>query len=115
MKKLFALCSVILLLLISCSKDDGKDVVDCFGEGLLMNVTHTVENENVVNFQITYNGSHILKNTVIWDFGGGNVETITGTTATHAYLQSGSYEVKANVSLVSPDCTFALKEDVTIN
>lgn len=105
MKKLFALCSVILLLLISCSKDDGKDVVDCFGEGLLMNVTHTVENENVVNFQITY----------IRDFGDGNVETITGTTATHAYLQSGSYEVKANVSLVSPDCTFALKEDVTIN
>lgn len=113
MKKLFFLCST-LLILCSCSKDDGKDIVDCIGESLFVNVKHTVEDETV-NFKVEYSGQSTLKNTVTWDFGDGKVETITGNMATHIYSQSGSYKVKASVSIENPNCTFDLKEDVTIN
>lgn len=103
------------LLFLGCSKDDGKDVVDCIGQSLFADVHHTNEGGTNVNLNVSYKGSHTLKNTITWDYGDGKVETVNGTTTSHTYAQPGSYKVKASVSLVSPDCTFEVKEDVTVN
>ena len=114
--KVFNVCTIGLLFIAGCSKDDGKDVVDCFGESLMMNVHHNVSTENpkTVNFNVTYSGSHTLKGAIKWNFGDGTIVTVNGTSTSHTYTQAGSYNAVASVSLVSPDCTVDVKESVVV-
>lgn len=114
--KLLNLFAFSAFLLIGCSKDDGKDIVDCVGESLLAKVHATVDapNPKMYDFSVSYSGSHTLKASIRWDYGDGTVETVNGTVTTHTYKTAGTYTVKASVSLVNPDCTFDLKHNVKV-
>lgn len=116
MKKNFSLWIAVILILTACHKDDGKSIVDCFGESLFVNVHHSIaaENPKQVNYTITYSGSYSLNTTVVWKFGDGTEQTLTGTQATHIYSQPGNYTATAVVKLNGPSCTFNVNEHVTI-
>ena len=114
--KLLNLFALGAFLLVSCGKEDGRDIVDCVGESLLAKVHAVVDapNPKMYDFSVSYSGSHTLKAAIRWDYGDGTVETVNGTFTTHTYKTAGTYTVKASVSLVNPDCTFDLKHNITV-
>lgn len=105
----------VITLTVSCGKED--DIVDCFGESLLLSIHHykSAENLKEVNFTVKYSGDHPFDNTVKWNFGDGTpVQTFTGKEAKHTYQNPGSYTAKATVSLNNGKCSYDLDETVTI-
>lgn len=119
MKKLnFALVVFSLAWLGSCGSDDGN-VIDCLGENLFMDVSHSVDAEDprTINFTYSYEGEKTLDNKIHWDYGDGKSETVTGTTATHTYTQAGTYTVKTKPTLRKGDgsCSPELERHLTIN
>ncbi|MHA3788679.1 PKD domain-containing protein [Flavobacterium hauense] len=119
MKKLnLALVLFSLAWLGSCGNDDGN-VIDCLGENLFMDVSHTVDTEDPhkISFTYSYNGEKTLDSKINWDYGDGKKETLTGTTATHTYAQPGKYTVKIQptVRAGGGSCSPELERHITIN
>lgn len=108
---------VSFFLIVACSKDDGKDAVDCFADALFVDGHHSAsaENPHTINFNVTYSGTNTLDNTIKWDYGDGNVQTVAGVTTSHTYTQPGTYAVKASVSVNNASCTHQVRETVNIN
>lgn len=119
MKKLkFLLLAIIVGTMSSCGDDDTKSIVDCFGESLLISVDHEkVEtNPKQVNFEAKYFGDHDLDGTIKWNFDDGTpVQALPGTTASHTYVNAGTYHATATVILNGGGCSYDVKETVTVD
>ncbi|WP_333663140.1 PKD domain-containing protein [Chishuiella changwenlii] len=120
MKNLFILILSLLFsmtIISSCSDDDVKEAVDCLGENLLLSIDYTTASENnqQINFTLSYYGDKTLDKTVKWDFGNGApVQTSTGTTTSYTYTAPGTYHVKANISLNNGNCSYDIHKTVNI-
>jgi len=119
MKKGILLLFVIAMIqLHSGCKKATTDAIDCFGESLLISLTHTADatNSKLINFQITYSGSYTVQS-VEWQFGDGSTATVNGLTTTHTYTANGNYTVKANVNIKNGGntCTSSPEKNITIN
>ena len=106
-----------MFLFFSCKKD-AEEVIDCLFEAGHFDFTHEVDGQDTktVHFKIEYAGDKNLDNSIKWDFGDGQVQTLNGTTQDHTYDASGSYTVKAEVTLRNGDayCTTQITEKVNI-
>ncbi len=123
MSKLKLLSIVLLSVctgIFSCSDDDPDNVIDCLFEGAYFKINHTADSNNVktITFTVTYDGEETLDNNIKWDFGDGSAEqTISGTTATHTYTNSGDYTVKIKPTVRNGDayCTVEKELNITVN
>lgn len=118
MKKSLLLLSLAVIAITACSKSEAGDVIDCLGFSFYLNAHHSAAegNPKLINFNVTNtNTEHPLNDNIRWDFGDGNVKTVTGTTVSHTYAQPGTYNAKASVSLQGTGCSYDLKENVTIS
>lgn len=113
---MFLMLSVFVFELNSCSKSEDEHVVDCFGDSVLTQLKHTVDDGNPkeIDYSIQYSGSSTVSS-VKWDFGDG--KTATGTSVTHQYTAAGTYEVKADVTFAKDgsSCTVSPKKSITVN
>lgn len=116
MKKYLFLLSAVFAL-GACSKDDGENALDCLADAIYVDVHHSAsaENPRIINLNVSYDGDNTLDNTIEWDYGDGNTQTVTGASTSHTYSQPGTYTVKASVSVNNGSCTHGVKETVTIN
>lgn len=120
MKKLSILLLALFFTTItisSCSDDDVKDVVDCFGQNLLTTIDHSsaAETPQQVNFTLNYFGELSLDNSLRWDFGDGTpLQTVNGNTTSHTYTAPGSYHVIAKVSLNNGGCTYDITKTINV-
>jgi hypothetical protein len=116
MKKINILfLAFIVVGILSCGKEE-DDIVDCFSQSLLLNIHHSTATDNAkqINFNVTYAGNESLESNIQWDFGDGtSVQTVSGVTASHVYVNAGSYQVKAVVK-IKGSCSNDLKESVTV-
>lgn len=101
----------------SCSKDEDKAVIDCFGESLLIQLKHTSDatNPKIINYSIQ-NDNDSAVTSVKWTFGDGKTETINTASGavSHTYTAAGTFEVKADV-ILSTGCTVSPKKNITVN
>jgi len=112
---------VIALLLfanVSCKKSL-DNAVGCFGESLLMNITHTASpgNPKEISLAISYSGSFEVQS-VVWEYGDGSTQTIPGNTpAVHIYTAGGAYTIKAKVSIkkAGSSCLIEPTKGITVN
>lgn len=106
-----------VLLSLSCKKM-AEGVIDCLGESLLTSVHITTDNTNskLVQLEARYHGNYTVTS-VFWDYGDGSSATTSGKTSDHTYAASGTYEVKAKVTIVhnKAKCEISPKKSVTIN
>jgi chitodextrinase len=118
MKKITAILMFTMAFFVatSCSKSDDEHIVDCFGDSVLTELKHTVDDGNPkeIDYSIQYSGSSTLTS-VKWTFGDG--KTATGTSVTHQYNAAGTYEVKADVTFTKDgsSCTVSPKKSITVN
>ncbi len=117
MKKLgaFFLCAVVLSL--SCRKAT-EDTIDCVVELLFASISHTSNPNDAkeITLMVNYAGGYNIS--VEWEFGDGTSETKVGTTATHRYVTSGTYEVKANMTLSGENhtsCSTSKSKTIDVN
>lgn len=119
MKKII-LNSVIALFLIvlgsSCSKEQ-REEIDCALELLNLDIHHQENDANplLLTFDVEYTGNKVLLDEIIWDYGDGVVETLSGVDASHTYTEPGDYKVTATVTIQDRDelCILELEENVT--
>jgi hypothetical protein len=112
------LCFVALLILnVSCGKDDIEKGIDCIGESIFEKVTHTADGANPkkINFAVEYSGSKTLKS-VKWTFGDGT-PAVEGVSVSHTYSAAGTYSVKADITVQEGKgtCTSSPVKSVTVN
>lgn len=115
MKNIFYIL-LIAIMCSTCSKQI-EDVIDCFGESLLLDVHHhNVQTDpKQVNFNVTYSGDHNLDTTIKWNFGDGTPsQNVSGVSTSHTYSTAGSYTVKATITLNNKSCSYDVAESVTI-
>ncbi|MGB5403101.1 MAG: PKD domain-containing protein [Robiginitalea sp.] len=90
----------LLFLMFACNGDD--DVfqgIDCEQEiGLVQIEDDSAQGGMTVQFSIQYSGNQSVR-AVNWDFGDGTKDS--GTSVSHLYINSGTYQVQAQVSLGS--------------
>lgn len=115
MKRIFAVV-IIAFLSISCSKHDDEEIVDCFGESILIQLKHSVDgaDSKKINYPIEYAGTKTITS-VKWTFGDGT--TGEGMNVSHTYAAAGTFEVKADVTTKegSSACTSSPKKSITVN
>ena len=106
----------IMALSYSCKKD-AEHVINCLFEHFSIDHTIDAQDPKTVTFTVSYDGEHTLENSIVWNFGDGHTETISGTTAVHTYSASGTYEATARVTVTEGDsyCTHNPTESVTVN
>lgn len=120
MKKLSILFLSLLFTtttLSSCSDDDVKDVINCFGQNALTKIEHSSSTLNTlqVSFTLDYFGDLTLDNSLKWDFGDGTpLQTATGNTISHTYASTGTYTVVAKVSLNNGGCAYDTTRTITV-
>ncbi|SMC37557.1 PKD domain-containing protein [Moheibacter sediminis] len=103
--------------LSSCSDDDVKDVVDCFGQNLLIEINSFTDPNNSlhIDFKFSYYGEMALDNTVNWNFGDNTpVQTASSDIISHTYDQPGTYTVTLNVSLNNGQCDYDINKTITV-
>lgn len=90
----------VLFLMFACNgDDDASSVIDCEREiGLVQIEDDSAQGGMTVQFSIQYSGNLSIT-AVNWDFGDGTKDS--GTSVSHLYINSGTYEVQAQVSLGS--------------
>lgn len=100
-------CALLCVALIfnSCKKA-AEDAVDCFGQSLFVSFNHNQNDTNSrkVDFTIKYAGKLPIAS-IRLEYGDGQSQTISGSTASHTYNAAGNYEVKAWVTLQNGDGT----------
>ena len=105
-----------LMVSESCKKT--KEAIDCFGESLLVSMTHTADGSNPkkVDFTINYSGDFEFQN-VKWEYGDGATETISGKTASHTYAEAGTYEVRWTVTIKhdKETCSPSYQKSITVD
>ncbi len=110
--------ATILFLNFSCSKDDVKKGIDCVAESLNVHLKNTTDPANAkkMDYAIDYTGSYTLTS-VVWTYGDGTTETVTGPTVSHIYPAAGTYTVKAVVNIKNGNetCSSSPTRSVTIN
>lgn len=116
--KIYRLTAALLLIVIvtlSCSKDI-EGAIDCATEGILLDVEHAADAQNVklINFTLHYSGEKTLNNSVSWNFGDGQVQTFTGLTASHTYTAAGTFIAKATVKFNGGSCSVDVRETVSV-
>ena len=116
---IIAMLLVAISISFSACKKDTEDFIDCFAEGALVHINHTVDTQNskTIHFEVTYSGDHNLDNSIKWDFGDGTVETLNGATAQHTYSATGTFHAKAEITVRNGDawCGHDLTETVDVN
>ncbi|MBO9582749.1 MAG: PKD domain-containing protein [Flavobacterium sp.] len=120
MKKIttILILTVAFSIITSCSKSDEENIVDCFGDSILTELKHPVDETNPkkIDFSIEYFGSDRTLSNVKWTFGDG--QTATGISVSHTYSAAGSYTVKAEVTTKkgnSSECTHDKTKTITVN
>ncbi|WP_163409970.1 PKD domain-containing protein [Flavobacterium ajazii] len=121
MKKFTAILMLVSLSFIanSCKHDD-EHIVDCLEDSLLTELKHSPDpsNSKVINYSIQYSGTNKITY-VKWTFGDGTpVKNIkTPGAVPHTYAGSGTYQVKADITLsrLGSSCTMTLDKDVVID
>lgn len=90
----------LLFLMFACSgDDDASQVIDCEQESSLVQINDdSAQGGMTVQFSIQYTGNLRVKE-VNWDFGDGTKDS--GSSVSHLYINSGTYQVQAQVSLSS--------------
>ena len=88
----------LLFMIFACSgDDDGSQAVDCEQEsGFVQIDDDSAQGGMTVQFSIQYTGS-LAVTEVNWDFGDGTKDS--GSPVSHLYINSGTYQVQAQVSL----------------
>lgn len=104
----------VIIAFLSCGKAEEK-IIDCLGESLLIDIKHSVspQNARLINFTVGYSGGQQLNNSIKWNFGDGEQQTVSGATANHTYGQAGTYTAIATVA-ISSGCKFDVKETVNV-
>lgn len=105
---------MLLFLVIACSgDDDASQVIDCEQEADLIQIEDDSQQGGMtVQFSIQYSGD--LRITAVnWDFGDGTKDS--GTTVSHLYINSGTYEVEALVLLGSGGSECLVVPVTTVN
>lgn len=97
----------------SCSKAIDS-IVDCTGESVLVKLEHTPDaaNSKKINFSLSYAGSGTVQ-AVTWNFGDGTAP-VAGKEVSHTYSKTGSFVVKAEVSIKKGDNTCGMTPQRTI-
>ncbi|MBN3581497.1 PKD domain-containing protein [Algoriphagus aestuarii] len=119
MKKLFlgALVAVSLLgFSTSCSEED-KDNIECAIESGKVDLFHDVDSSNpkTINLELRYSGNHTVLD-ILWNYGDGITETVSGKETSHTYAEAGNYKVTATFIIQEDSnnfCEFELDENVT--
>ena len=115
MRKIFTVI-IIAFLGFSCSKHDDEEIVDCFGESILIQLKHSADgaDSKKINYSIEYAGTRTISS-VKWTFGDGT--TGTGISVSHTYAAAGTFEVKADVTTKDgrSECTSSPKKSITAN
>ena len=90
----------LLFLMFACNgDDDASQVIDCEQEaGLVQIDDDSAQGGMTVQFSIQYTGN-LSVTEVNWDFGDGTKDS--GSSVSHLYINSGTYQVQAQVSLSS--------------
>ena len=88
----------LLFLMFACSgDDDASQVIDCEQESSLVQIDDdSAQGGMTVQFSIQYTGNLSVME-VNWDFGDGTKDS--GSSVSHLYINSGTYQVQAQVSL----------------
>lgn len=119
MKKLFLstiLSFFILGFSTSCSEED-KDNFECAVESGKVDLYHDVDSSDpkTINLELRYVGSHTVLD-IVWDYGDGTTETVSGKETSHTYADAGNYKVTANFIIQEDSdnfCDIELEENVT--
>ncbi len=105
----------LLFMIFACSgDDDASQAVDCEQEASLVQIDdNSAQGGMTVEFSIQYSGS-LSVSEVNWDFGDGTKDS--GSSVSHLYINSGTYQVQAQVSLSSgeQDCLAVSTTSVNI-
>lgn len=92
----------LLFLMFACNgDDDASQVIDCEQEASLVQIDdNSSQGGMTVEFSIQYFGS-LSVTEVNWDFGDGTKDS--GSSVSHLYINSGTYQVQAQVRLSRGD------------
>lgn len=104
----------LLFLMFACNvDDDAAPIVDCEQEAERVQIEDDSEAGGMtVQFSIQYSGDLPISE-VSWDFGDGTKDT--GSPVSHLYINSGTYQVEAQVSLGREDGGCLLVPVTTVN
>ncbi len=88
----------MVLLTFSCKITE--EALDCLSEAVSVHIHHSASQDNPyeVTFELTYNGSYNMDNSIEWDFGDGQ-KASGSQTIVHTYAAAGSYTVEATPTL----------------
>ena len=104
-----------VVLLLSCSKDDAADVVDCAGDALLTFVEHDASDTDPheITFTVLHGDNPSIRS-ISWNFGDNITQTSNTNTITHTYAQPGTYHVSLTIHLTN-SCSFDKTKSVTVH
>lgn len=104
-----------IVLLLSCSKDDAADVVDCAGDALFTIVDHDASENNPreITFTVLHGDNPSIRS-ISWNFGDNTTQSSDTNTITHTYAQPGTYHVSLTVNLTN-SCSFDKTKSVTVH
>lgn len=117
MKKLHTIFFILITIVVFACKKETKPMVDCLGESFFVSVSHTASpnDSKQINFVVSYSGSQSVDNSVKWDFGDGtDIQTVNSLSTNHIYSGSGTFNVKATITLNDGECSYSIDEAVTV-
>lgn len=106
--------AIFVFTLSSCVKRDAEDIVDCVGQSLLTIFNHqaSTTNSHEITFSVTHSSDPQVQS-VNWNFGDGNSQTVNSTSVTHTYINTGTYQVNFTVKL-SNGCSYDKSKSITV-
>ncbi|WP_126969468.1 PKD domain-containing protein [Gynurincola endophyticus] len=117
MKKITSIILTIIVLVIFGCEKEKESGANCTGESRLVGVSHTASpnDSKQINFVVSYSGSQSVDNSVKWDFGDGtDIQTVNSLSTNHIYSGSGTFNVKATITLNDGECSYSIDEAVTV-
>lgn len=118
MKKAAIVITTLMIFSLSCKKLT-EDIINCATESILLGIKYTANSQDPkkITFEVRYYGDYTLDHNINWDFGDGHSESNYGLTVEHTYDSTGTYDVKAEISLSSDDnsCSTTINKKVEVN